>query len=116
MAPGQAYYLDMAPGRAWELPGGSWAGNVTLTDTCEYDPFAGWGGDDGDHDVDGDQVAEPYGIQACIWGEHIAGLDVLDQLVFPRLDAVAERAWTGRVVGGPDDLTDRAGGLPRFTT
>ena len=105
MAPGQAYYLDMAPGRAWELPGGSWAGNVTLADACDYDPFAGWDGD----------ATGPHGIQACIWGEHIADLEVLDQLVFPRLDAVAERAWTGRVVDGPAGLAIRAAGLPRFT-
>jgi hexosaminidase len=113
MAPGQAYYLDMAPGRSWELPGGSWAGNVTLADTCAYDPFAGWNDSDG---ANGDDRTGPYGIQACVWGEHIADLDVLDALVFPRLDAVAERAWTGRVVGGPDSIAARAAGLPRFTT
>ena len=110
MAPGQAYYLDMAAGRAWERPGGSWAGNVTLSDTCTYDPFAGW------DDLEGDRQAGPHGVQACIWGEHIADLDVLDHLVFPRLDAVAERAWTGGVVDGPDGLAIRAAGLPRFTT
>jgi len=110
MAPGQAYYLDMAAGRAWERPGGSWAGNVTLSDTCTYDPFAGW------DDLEADREAGPHGVQACIWGEHIADLGVLDQLVFPRLDAVAERAWTGSVVDGPDGLALRAAGLPRFTT
>jgi hexosaminidase len=112
MAPGQAYYLDMAPGRDWHLPGGSWAGNVTLADTCAYDPYAGWhaGDDTGPHDVG------PHGVQACIWGEHVADLDTLDTLVFPRLDAVAERAWTGRIVGGPDALAARARDLPRFTT
>jgi hexosaminidase len=106
MAPGQAYYLDMAPGRAWERPGGSWAGNVTLADVCDFDPFAGGNGND---DI------EPHGIQACIWGEHIADLDILDALVFPRLDAIAERAWSGRVVGGHLDLRARSAHLPRFT-
>ena len=109
MAPGQAYYLDMAPGRDWELPGGSWAGNVTLADVCDYDPFAGW------DDAENGDAAGPHGVQACIWGEHIADLDVLDRLVFPRLDAVAERAWTGRIVDGPDGLARRGAGLPRFT-
>ena len=107
MAPGQANYLDMAPGRAWELPGGSWAGNVTLADTCAFDPKAGW---------DDDIADRLHGVQACIWGEHIADLDILDTLTFPRLDAVAERGWAGRIVGGPEGLADRSAGLPRFST
>jgi len=106
MAPGQTNYLDMAPGRAWELPGGSWAGNVTIADTCTFDPTIGWADD---------IVDRLHGVQACIWSEHIADLGVLDTLTFPRLDAIAERAWTGRIVGGPDGLTDRSAGLPRFT-
>lgn len=107
MAPGQATYLDMAPGRSWGLPGGSWAGNVTLADTCAFDPTAGWAEDVADR---------LHGVQACIWSEHIADLDILDVLTFPRLDAIAERAWTGRIVGGPGGLADRSVGLPRFTT
>lgn len=103
MAPAQAYYLDMAPGRAWHRPGASWAGNVTLADTCAFDPGAGGLGD------------RLIGVQACIWGEHIADLDVLNTLVFPRLDAVAERAWTGTIVGGPASLATRASRLPRFS-
>ena len=39
-----------------------------------------------------------------------------ENLVFPRLDAIAERAWTGRVVDGADAVAARAAGLPRFTT
>ena len=106
MAPGQTNYLDMAPGRAWELPGGSWAGNVTLADTCTFDPTIGWADD---------IVDLLHGVQACIWSEHIADLDILDTLTFPRLDAIAERGWTGRIVGGPEALADRSAALPRFT-
>ena len=106
MAPGQTNYLDMAPGRAWELPGGSWAGNVTLADTCTFDPTIGWAND---------IVDLLHGVQACIWSEHIADLDILDTLTFPRLDAIAERGWTGRIVGGPEALADRSAALPRFT-
>ena len=107
MAPGQTNYLDMAPGRAWELPGGSWAGNVTLADTCTFDPTIGWAND---------IVDLLHGVQACIWSEHIADLDILDTLTFPRLDAIAERGWTGRIVGGPEALAERSAALPRFTT
>lgn len=105
VAPGQAYYLDMAPDRAWESPGNAWAGTVTLDDTCAFDPVAGWPPELADR---------IHGVQACIWGEHVSSLEVLDRLAFPRLDAVAERAWTGEITGGADDLAARAAPLPRF--
>jgi len=60
-------------------------GHVTLADRCTFDPTIGWAD------------------------------DIVDTLTFPRLDAIAERAWTGQIVGGPDGLTDRSAGLPRFT-
>lgn len=101
-APGQAYYLDMATSREWELPGACWAGNVSLETTCAFDPFV-------------DAANDLYGVQACIWSEHVVDADVLDALVFPRLDAVAERAWTGRIEGGPASLATRADHLPTFT-
>lgn len=36
------------------------------------------------------------GIQACIWCEHFTTTDWFNDLVFPRLSAVAEAAWTER--------------------
>jgi hexosaminidase len=103
-SPGQNYYLDMATGSEWELPGASWAGHVGLDATCAFDPLAGL-----------ERASDLYGIQACIWSEHMSDLDVLDALVFPRLDAIAERGWTGRITGGPDALIERAARLPTFT-
>ncbi len=102
-APGQKYYLDMATGPEWDLPGASWAGHVSIEATCAFDPHVG--------------LSDPHalvGVQACIWSEHVADIDVLDALVFPRLDAVAERGWTGRIEGGHRSLTHRASLLPRF--
>ncbi len=107
MSPGQAYYLDMAAGSAWELPGASWAGNVTLADTCAFDPVSL-----GDPALAGDAV---IGVQACIWGEHIDSIETLDALVFPRLDAIAERGWSGTVTGGASSLEQRASQQPRFS-
>jgi hexosaminidase len=106
MSPGQAYYLDMAAGREWELPGSSWAGNVPLETTCDFDPLAAWSTS---------ATGRLLGVQACIWGEHITDLAVLDALTVPRLDAIAERGWTGMIVGGPDHLRHRAANLPRFS-
>lgn len=106
MAPGQAYYLDMASGRDWSQPGSSWAGNVPLETTCAFDPFEGW---------DAAGPGRLVGVQACMWSEHIADVSILDALAFPRLDAVAERGWTGEIVGGAPSLARRSSALPRFT-
>ncbi len=105
MSPGQAYYLDMASGSAWELPGASWAGNVPVADTCEFDPAG----------LDTSLRDALVGVQACIWSEHIDSIATLDALVFPRLDAIAERGWTGTVIGGPPGLVQRAARQPRFS-
>ena len=33
------------------------------------------------------------GIQACLWGENVKGAALVDYMLFPRLLALAERAW-----------------------
>lgn len=98
-APGEAYYLDMAASDAWEAPGMSWAGTVPLEATCAFEPPAG--------------VA---GVQACLWAEHLTDLERIDEMMFPRLDAVAERGWTGGIRGGADGVRSRSAVQPRFTS
>lgn len=34
------------------------------------------------------------GVQACIWSEHFLSRGYFNRLVFPRLCAIAEAAWT----------------------
>ncbi|AIC29076.1 glycoside hydrolase domain-containing protein [Rhizobium etli bv. mimosae str. IE4771] len=34
------------------------------------------------------------GIQACIWSGNVASRATFNRLVFPRLPAIAEAAWT----------------------
>lgn len=101
-APGEAYYLDMAVDDRWETPGASWAGVTSLADVCAFDPVAGWDATEREHLL---------GVQACLWTEHVRDAATLWQRLFPRLDAVAERAWTGRIVGGPADLAARSAAL-----
>ena len=36
------------------------------------------------------------GLEACLWTEHIAKAERLENLLFPRIYAVAERNWCGR--------------------
>ncbi|MBB3658298.1 hexosaminidase [Rhizobium sp. BK650] len=85
MTPGQAYYLDMAQAEGWGEPGASWAGFTPPEKTYAYE-------------AEGELPAElrdrMRGIQACIWGENFVSRAYFNRLVFPRLSAVAEAAWT----------------------
>jgi hexosaminidase len=99
VAPGQAYYLDMALDDDWSTPGMSWAGSTSLDDVCAFDPEEGW--------TSGER-ARLLGVQACLWTEHVHDEAALRDRLFPRLDAVAERAWTGSIVGGSPSLARRS--------
>ncbi len=85
MTPGQAYYLDMVQGPDWLENGAGWAGPVPPAQTYGYE-------------AEGDfpDALRPRmrGIQACIWCEHFTTRDWFNDLVFPRLPAVAEAGWT----------------------
>ena len=82
--PGQAYYLDMVQGDGWDAFGTSWAGPVPPRKT--YDHEAAEGLPDG--------PGRLIGVQAAIWTEHMRDLRQLNHMVFPRLAAVAEAAWS----------------------
>jgi len=82
---GQAYYLDMAMADSWAEPGLAWAGSVSVSQTYAFDPTEGWS----------DELrTKCKGVQACIWSEQMTNTTIFDYLVFPRLSAVAETAWT----------------------
>ncbi|MFD1747535.1 beta-N-acetylhexosaminidase [Rhizobium helianthi] len=87
MTPGQAYYLDMVQDEAFQEPGASWAGTVPPRHTYTYEAVGEFP----------DTLKERMrGVQACIWSEHFLNRDYFNHLVFPRLGAVAEAAWTPR--------------------
>ncbi|MBB4009918.1 beta-N-acetylhexosaminidase [Allorhizobium taibaishanense] len=85
MTPGQAYYLDMVQDEAWQEPGASWAGTVPPHHTYTYEAVA---------DFPEDLRPRMRGVQTCIWSEHFLNRAYFNHLVFPRLPAVAEAAWT----------------------
>ena len=85
VCPGQAYYLDMANSPDWDEPGASWAGWSEPEKLYNFDPIGGWS------DA---QKAKLRGVQACIWSESMSDRAVFDRLVFPRLSALSESAWT----------------------
>ncbi len=85
MTPGQAYYLDMVQDDAWQEPGASWAGTVPPIHSYHYEAVG---------DFPETLKARMRGVQACIWTENFLNRDYFNHLVFPRLSAVAEAAWT----------------------
>lgn len=85
VAPAQAYYLDMANGEDFAESGAAWAGWSSVETTYAFEPSAGW---------DEAERGHLLGIQACIWNEPMTDGAVFDRLVFPRLSAIAETAWS----------------------
>ena len=85
VAPAQAYYLDMANSADWWECGAGWAGFSSPQATYEFDPTQGWSAE---------ERANLLGIQACIWSEPMSRPAIFDRLVFPRLSAIAETAWS----------------------
>ena len=82
--PGQAYYLDMVQGAGWDAPGAAWAGIAAPETTYAFDPAAGLPEGPG----------RLVGVQAGIWTEHLNTRSRLNEMMFPRLAAVAEAGWT----------------------
>lgn len=80
----EAYYLDMATGHDWHLPGMSWAGVVTPESMLGADTMEGW------DRAERERVA---GIQACLWGEHLPDRATLRSLLLPRLDTFGDCGW-----------------------
>lgn len=85
VAPGQAYYLDMANGEDWHECGAAWAGWSPPEKAYNFQPNAGWS------EAETERL---LGVQACIWSEPMSDRGVFDRLVFPRLSAIAETGWT----------------------
>jgi len=85
MTPGQAYYMDMVQSDDWLDNGAGWAGPVPPEKTYTYEA---------EGDFPADLRHRMRGVQACIWCEHYTTDAWFNDLVFPRLSAVAEAAWT----------------------
>lgn len=85
ITPGQAYYLDMVQDEAFQEPGASWAGTVPPAHTYGYEA---------EGDFPEELRNKMKGVQACIWSEHFLSRGYFNHLVFPRLPAIAEAAWT----------------------
>lgn len=87
MASAEHYYLDMAQSEDWWEPGASWAGTVSPETTYAADPG---------HDWPDAERARIVGMQACLWSENMHDRRLVDHMIFPRMPAMAETAWTPR--------------------
>ncbi|GMQ49275.1 beta-N-acetylhexosaminidase [Vibrio sp. 10N] len=82
MCPAQATYLDMAWNKDINETGVLWAGSIDLRTAYDFDPGS---------IENSEQV---IGTQALVWTEFVKDKATLEYLLYPRLFAVAEVAWT----------------------
>ena len=79
-------YLDMPYTKQFDEPGLPWAGCVDTKSIYHFNPFDSWG-------LKANQSCQVLGIQAQLWSETVFSAELMDYYTFPRLLAVAERAW-----------------------
>jgi hexosaminidase len=84
MSPGDRVYLDMKYDPSTPL-GQAWAGHVDVRDTYDWDPATL---------VDGVPEDAIAGVEAPVWTETLRTLADVETMLFPRLCAAAEVAWT----------------------
>lgn len=82
MCPAQATYLDMSWNKDINETGVLWAGAIDLKTAYDFEPGS---------IENSEQV---IGTQALVWTEFVKDRATLEYLLYPRLFAVAEVAWT----------------------
>ncbi|MFL9591442.1 beta-N-acetylhexosaminidase [Aeromonas schubertii] len=84
MAPAQYLYLDLAWSEEIDEPGLYWAGTLDLRTLYGCDPAP----------TDFHAHDNILGILSPLWSEHITSRERLDYMLYPRLLAAAEVAWS----------------------
>lgn len=87
MTPAKKLYLIRYQGPQWFEPF-TYFGNNTLSDVYNYEPV----GDDWSPELE----SQLEGIQGSLWTEFCRTPSDVEYLLFPRMLAVAERAWTSK--------------------
>jgi hexosaminidase len=105
LSPANRIYLDMKYDASTVL-GLDWAGKVDVDVPYTWDPA-------GHLKVDESQI---LGVESTIWSETPADMDDVEFLLFPRLPAVAELAWTAQAARDWSDFRARVGAqAPRWS-
>ena len=92
LAPAPILYLDHVQGSGPGEPPGR-GGAITLADIYGFDPAAA--------SLTAEQSRHILGLQGNLWTEHVRTEERAATMAFPRMSALAERAWSG---AGPRDL------------
>lgn len=100
MAPAQQLYLDQAYNQDIHEPGLYWAGPVSLEQVYACDPAP----------TDFHANDNILGVLSPLWSELIISRDRLDYMLFPRLLATAEVAWSAPVHKGWEHFAARLPG------
>nr|WP_086939196.1 beta-N-acetylhexosaminidase [Thaumasiovibrio occultus] len=85
LQPAPRLYLDLVQSACQGEKGSDWAGQLPLEKVYQYQPLA---------DIDARYHAQVIGIQAALWSEYVSDDNIVDYMLFPRLFAVAEVAWS----------------------
>jgi hexosaminidase len=85
MCPGQKTYFDMAHNNSTEERGICWAATIEVTEVHSWKPLQNI--DHKFHDL-------ILGVQGQLWSEALTEKSYLDQMINPRLAALAEVAWS----------------------
>jgi hexosaminidase len=107
MSPADRVYLDMKYDASTPL-GQEWAGHVEVRDAYDWDPATL---------VDAVGEDAILGVEAPVWTETLRTMHDVETMLFPRLCAVAEVAWTPQAARDWDDFRARvAKQAPRWET
>jgi hexosaminidase len=79
-------YLDLAWNNAASEPGLYWAGTADLRTCYQHSPYP--------ERPDGTELENVLGVQANLWSELVSTPERLQYMLFPRLFATAEWAWS----------------------
>ncbi|WP_158583873.1 beta-N-acetylhexosaminidase [Salinibius halmophilus] len=86
MCPAQYTYFDLAWSNDIDEFGVLWAGYLNLKTCYDYEPISG--------ELTAEGAARIRGVQSQLWCEGVENGDQIDYLLFPRLLAQAETAWS----------------------
>lgn len=84
-SPAMKYYFIRYQGPQWFEPY-TYFGNTTLKDVYDYEPL--------EKGVSETVSKNMIGIESCLWSEFVNSPKDAEYLIFPRLAAFAETAWT----------------------
>ncbi|MBD1147564.1 beta-N-acetylhexosaminidase [Pelagibacterales bacterium SAG-MED31] len=87
LCPGQKTYFDMAHNNSTFERGICWASTIEVKEVFEWQPLK---------EYELKEIENVLGIQGQLWSETITDKDYFDEMINPRLAALAEIAWSSK--------------------